>query len=305
MAVGGAIKTEFKKKVGVFEAKVVAINPDRETYQELTGFEVDEASKQFDYLGTDKDDPTIDTVRINVLLEEMTTKQLFPVNFFLKNKVRMDKNGVKTQFINSVGLTTWAVSKEDIKPWFTKFDRTFREAFEGEEELYKFLRAWLSNINFFDKSADLSLDFKKLINGNMRELTEQINGSNAATVLCLATVRLVDKDGEEKEFQNVYNRDFLAGNRVKNFRLSRYDDAKIEAVKLKKKENEEHNLEVKESGEGKAKYLKDYEEFALSVSDSEHGVKDFYTLEPLKDYEPSENPVAGNNGTAPEEELPF
>lgn len=292
MAVGGVTKKEFPKKVGVFEGKVIAINPDREQYQDLTGFEVAEDSKQFDYLGEDKDGVT--TSRINVLLEEAGTKQIMPVNFFLKDKVKTNKDGTKTQYINSVGLTTWAASESDIKPWFTKFDRTFREAKEGEEELYKFLRAWLSNINFFDKSADLSLDTKKLLNGNMRELTEQISGTNSTSVLSLATIRTVVKEGEEdKEFQNIYNRDFLPGNRIKNFRLVKYDEAKIKSLKEKKAEYDEHNKEVKSNPDSKAKqkYMKDYEDFVLNISDSEHGVKDFYTFEPLREYDPTENPV--------------
>lgn len=306
MAIGGAARAEFPKKVGVFEAKVVAINPDKEDYERLTGFTVDADSKQFEYLGEDKE-TGVDTLRLNVLLEEVSSKQIFPVNFFLKKKVRTNKDDTKTQFINSVGLTTWAESKEAVKPNFTKFDRTFREAYEGEEELYKFLRAWLNGINFFDKTADLTIDMTKLFNGNVKELTDQIKGSNAGTVMALATIRTVSKDGEDdKEFQNVYNREFLQGNRIKNFRLTNYDEARVELLKVKKEEYKAHNLEVKNSGEGKAKYLKDYEDFVLIVSDSEHGVKDFYTFDLLRDYNPDENPVASDSPMADgKDDLPF
>lgn len=307
MAIGGNARAEFPKKVGLFEGKVLAINPDREQYETLTGFKVDDDSKQFDYLGEDKE-TGVPTLRLNFLVEDVVTKQLFPINFFLKKKVRENKDKTKVQFINSVGLCTWAVSAEDIQPNFIKFERTFREAYEGEEELFKFLRSWLSNINFFDAKADLTIDMNKVFNGNVRELTDQIKGSNATTVLCMATIRTVAKDGEDdKEFQNVYNRDFLPGNRIKNFRLTKYTEEYLGALVDKKKANKEHNDTVKSSGEGKAKYLKDYEEYALTASDSEHGIKDFYSFDMLKVYDASENPVATDGAMVGEntEKLPF
>jgi len=307
MAIGGNARAEFPKKVGLFEGKVLAINPNREQYESLTGFTVDEESKQFDYLGEDKD-TGVPTIRLNFLVEDVVSKQLFPINFFLKKKVRENKDKTKLQFINSVGLCTWAVCAEDVQPSFTKFERTFREAYEGEEELFKFLRSWLSNINFFDAKADLTIDMNKDFNGNVRELTDQIKGSNATTVLCMATIRTVAKDGEDdKEFQNVYNRDFLPGNRIKNFRLTKYTEEYILGLIEKKKANKTHNDGVKASGEGKAKYLKDYEEYALTASDSEHGIKDFYSFDMLKVYDASENPVASDNAFVSEntEKLPF
>ena len=75
---------EFTKKVGLFEAKVIAINPDAEEYKEILNIELKEDSKALEYLGTSGDGNT--TLRVDIWLEEAMKKDKFKVTFFLENK---------------------------------------------------------------------------------------------------------------------------------------------------------------------------------------------------------------------------
>ena len=49
---------EISKKVGLFEARVVAINPTTEEFKEVLDIELPEDSKLTEYLGTSRDGNT-------------------------------------------------------------------------------------------------------------------------------------------------------------------------------------------------------------------------------------------------------
>jgi len=97
---------EFSKKVGLFEAKVIAINPDAEEYKEILNIELKEDSKALEYLGTSNDGNT--TLRTDVWLEDAKSKEKLKVTFFLENKEKVNKDGTKKQYINSIGTCSWS-----------------------------------------------------------------------------------------------------------------------------------------------------------------------------------------------------
>jgi hypothetical protein len=163
---------EFTKKVGLFEAKVIAVNPTAEEYKDILGMELKEDSKAIEYLGESQDGNK--TLRLDFWLEEIKNKDKFKVTFFLENKIRDNKDGTKRQYINAVGTTSWADDENNLLSWFTA--RDYRVAFVGEEELYEFMKVWLGNLDYKDAETTLQLDFKKLINGNVRDIKAQING---------------------------------------------------------------------------------------------------------------------------------
>ena len=76
--------SDFKKSVGLFEATVVAINPDIEEYKEKLGMELKEDSKAVEYLGTSNDGNK--TLRVDVWLEDVKNNNKFKATFFLENK---------------------------------------------------------------------------------------------------------------------------------------------------------------------------------------------------------------------------
>jgi len=270
---------DFSKKVGLVECKVVAINPSTEEYKEHFNIELSEDSKATEYLGTSKVGNNT-TLRIDVWLEAIKNNERFKVTFFLEDKVRENKEDSpirKKQYINAVGSCSWADDPNHLPTWFVA--RDYREAFVGEEDLYNFLRTWLGELDYRSAETTLQLEWKKLMKGNVKDLTDLIDGEWCSNVIALATV-IVKPDKEDetkvKEFQGIYNKAFLPPYCLKNFRLVDYASPDVIA-----------SLRIKDK-------LKPYEKFVLSVTDPEYGCKDFFTLKDIKEYVPEENPVNSN-----------
>ena len=264
---------EFKKKVGLFEARVLAINPTAEEFKDILNIELKEDSKAVEYLGTNDEGKT--KLRVDVWMEDIKSKDRFKMSFFLEDKEKRNRDGSKKQYINSVGVTSWADDPNNLGDWFTA--RDYRVAFQGEEDLYNFLRTWLGNLDYRDAETTLQIDWKKLMKGNVKDMKDQIGGELATTFVALATVKTVIKDDETKEYQGVYNKAFLPAYSLKNFRLVDYSDDKLL-----------QNLRTKKSRD-----LKPHERFVVNVT-GEYGCKEFYTLKDLKEYNADDNLVASD-----------
>lgn len=278
MNIGGKKKEqvqqqEFTKKVGLFEAKVIAINPTLEEYKDLLNIELKEDSKAVEYLGESKDGDI--TLRVDFWLEEVKNKEKFKVTFFLEDKEKENKDATKKQYINNVGTCSWADDKNNLPEWFKS--RDYRVANIGEEDFYNFVRTWLGELDYRDAETTLQLDWKKLMKGNLKDLKSQVNGEYCTNVVALATVKTVIKEDETKEYQSVYNRAFLPAYSIKQFRLVDFSNPTIV-----------NGLKTK-----KSKDLKPHERFVLNVT-GEYGCKDFYILKDLKDYNPEDNLVSSD-----------
>jgi hypothetical protein len=265
--------TDFTKKVGLFEANVIAVNPSMEEFKTVLNIELKEDSKAVEYLGTSQDGNT--TLRLDFWLEEVKNKEKFKVTFFLENKEKENKDGTKKQYINNVGTCSWASDENLLPDWFKK--RDYRVAYVGEEELYNFLRTWLGNLDYRDSDTVLEIDWKSLMKGNVKDLKSQINGEYSTSVVAMATVKTVERDGEVKEYQNVYNKGFLPSYTLKQFRLVDYN-----------KSDKQQSLRSKQSKE-----LKPHERFVVTVT-GEYGCRDFYTFADLRDYNSDDNITASD-----------
>lgn len=264
---------DFPKKVGLFEARVVAINPTREEYADVLNRQLSEESKADQYLGTSKEGNA--RLRLDFWLEETKTNDKYKLTFFIENKEKENKDLTKKQYINNVGRCTWADSENNLPSWFK--EREYRVARVGEEDLYNFLRSWLSNIDFSKKSATLEVNFSKLLKGNVSELKEQITGEWSNHLVAMATISSKETDEGIKEFQNVYNKAFLPAYSIKAFRLLDYNKAEnVSALRQKS-----------------SKDLKPHERFVLNVT-GEYGCKDYFTFKELRDYNSEENLVASD-----------
>lgn len=266
-------QTEYAKKVGLFEANVVAINPTMEEYKDVLGMELKEDSKAVEYLGTSQDGNT--TLRVDFWLEEVKNKDKFKVTFFLENKERTNKDATKKQYINNIGTCSWADDANNLPSWFA--GRDYRVAFTGEEDLYNFVRTWLGELDYRDAETTLQLEWKTLMKGNLKDLKSQIGGEYCTTVVALATIKTVVKDDAAKEYQSVYNKGFLASYNLKQFRLVDYNSPSVLS-----------NVRSK-----KSKDLKPHERFVLNVT-GEYGCKDFYIFKDLKEYNSEDNLVASD-----------
>ena len=162
-------ESKFNKKVGLFEANVIAINPTNEEYKDVLGIELGEDSKATNYLGETKDGNTY--LRVDVWLQEVKNKENFKVSFFLEDRERENRDQTKKQYINSVGMTSWADDENNLFDWF-KENREYRVAFIGEEDLYDFLRTWLGQLDYRKAETTLALDWPKLMRGNVKDLKD-------------------------------------------------------------------------------------------------------------------------------------
>jgi hypothetical protein len=154
--------SEFPKKVGLFEASVIAINPTIEQYKDILGIELKEDSKATEYLGESRDGNT--TVRVSVWLKDVKSGQNFNISYYLEDKERENKDGTKKQYINQLGLCAWAADEDGLAQWFKGTpgnEKDFRVAYVGEEEFYEFLRNWLCELDYSKSNTTLSLDWKK------------------------------------------------------------------------------------------------------------------------------------------------
>jgi len=272
---GGGENTNFPKKVGIFEADIVAINPTIEEYSTVLGMDLKPESKATDYLGETRDGNSY--LRVDVWLKQVKTENLFKVSFFLEDRERENRDQTKKQYINSVGMTAWAADENDLWDWFTE-GRDHRVAYIGEEELYDFMRTWLGQLNYRHATTVLQLDWKKLMRGNIGDLKSEINGEWCNTVVALATVVVKERDGETKEYQGIYNKGFLGGYTMKQFRLVDYTDKRtLDSLRSRK-----------------PRELKPHERFAVRVS-GEYGCKDYYILKEIEEYNPGDNLVASDS----------
>jgi hypothetical protein len=265
---------DFSKKVGLFEANVIAVNPTLEEFKDKLGMDLKEDSKAAEYLGETKDGNSY--LRVDFWLEEVKNQEKYKVSFFLEDKERENKDGSKKQYINSIGMCSWAADENDLAEWFTK-GRDLRVAYTGEEDLYNFMRTWLADLDYRDVDTVLQLEWKKLMRGNVKDLKDQIDGEWSKSVVALATIIVKERDGEAKEYQGVYNKAFTGGYALKNFRLVDYSDRKVqESLKNKKPRD-----------------LKAHEKFVVNVI-GEYGCKDYYTLKDIQDYNADDNLVASD-----------
>ena len=265
---------DFSKKVGLFEANVIAVNPTLEEFKDVLGMDLKEDSKAAEYLGETKDGNNY--LRVDVWLQRVNHDDKFKVSFFLEDKERENKDGTKHQYINSVGQCSWAADENDLAEWFTK-GRDFRIAYTGEEDLYNFMRTWLADLDYRDADTVLQLEWKKLMRGNVKDLRDQIDGEWAKSVVALATVIVKERDGESKEYQGIYNKAFIGGYALKQFRLVDYGNKKTQETLKNKKPRD----------------LKGHEKFVMNVI-GEYGCKDYYTFKEIQDYNPDDNLVASD-----------
>ena len=262
------------KRVGLFEANVIAINPSIEEYKDKLGIELKEDSKAAEYLGETKDGNSY--IRLDIWLQEVKNEDKFKVSFFLEDKERENKDGTKKQYINSIGMCSWAGDENDLAEWFTK-GRDYRVAYVGEEDFYNFMRTWLSELDYRDAETVLQLEWKKLMRGNIKDIKDQINGEWCKSVVALATVIVKERDGESKEYQGIYNKAFIGGYALKQFRLVDYGSKKVQSDLKNKKPRD----------------LKGHEKFVMNIS-GEYGCKDVFVLKDLQDFNPDDHLVCSD-----------
>ena len=229
---------DFKRFTGVGSVSVKGINPNKEELEEFFGREMENIPE---YITTvDMQGDNVQQVRIDFLVEanpdnykdragnpvEFKTR----LTFFLRKIYRTSREG-KVQVIDKYGRTAWATSEEvrnkqipmysNGKP--ANLDADYRPAYSGEEDLTKFIIAYLGIPNCQAYNRDTKewtmLPANKLpdsearlahiedyFKGDFSEIREIIGYQPNNEVKVLFGVRTSD---EGRQYQTFYNRMFL------------------------------------------------------------------------------------------------
>ena len=258
---------DFPKKVGIFEAKVLAINPNAQEFKDILGIELKEDSNATNYY-----DDVKEKLKVNVWLQDVNSDFRTIATFWLEHGEKENKDATKKQYINNIGVCSWASDPNLLPAWFSK--RFNRVAHIGEEEFLGFVRVWLGGLDFSDISTEIILDWKKVMSGDLKDLKEQIDGEFTQTVGALATVKTTDKGDGPKSYQNIFIKSFFPGYSIKSMRLVDYNNPDVV-----------RGLKFRKTAE-----LKMHERFIVNAT-GEYGCKDYYTFKELHDYDPDSNLV--------------
>lgn len=211
------VKTSVKKYVGFTSVEIRAINPTRQELNKLLGKEDSENDREIVYASQDQEGN--DRVRLTFWLLDRKLDKYFVHSFNLTDKVRVSKDGVKTQYVNSTCNTTWADSEDNIVDFFKNFQdkeknnvapKKYHPALMGEEELVDTLRTWLGRMVWNDPQCSVVVDTKALLKEDYKELRSLIDG-NYDSPLTILTGVSTDENDSTKQYQKVYDK-FLPAN---------------------------------------------------------------------------------------------
>lgn len=293
MAVKGTVKeySGYTNKVGFFKARLLAINPTLEQitlFQDISNMKEPEYIKDYTDSKTDiKYDQVVNTIWLQAVDENNVDipGAIFSKKFPIINKPRVNKEGNNKQFINNIGNCTWAADANALKDpkyaWFTK--REYREALTGEEKFYGFFQKWLS-LDWADPETELSFNMQDLFKGRFKELQKLLQTNYKDQMVCgnltihISIPAPTDENPEPapKAYQNIYD-EFLPGSAYKFLK----NDIKVKPTWVQK---------------------------YIDGMKGEYGCKDYFVIEEMRDYNPSENPIATastiHNTTNPNDHVP-
>ena len=240
MAFGqGQVSSEggiIKRYIGVASVFVLGVNPLKEELEKFYGRTLDNAPE---YLGeAEVGNAKVPQARLDFIVKADPEKYLDehnqPLNFvskvslFIRRAYRYNKDNTKVQVIDKYGRTAW-VTVEQAKahevPVYSNgpanIDKNYRPAYIGEEELIKFLIAYLNIpscqryvdgkwvMNDADKLSDSEASLEHIedyFKGDFSELKTIIGYQPNNKLKVLFGVRNTD---DNKQYQTVYTRMFL------------------------------------------------------------------------------------------------
>lgn len=229
---GGSVK----RYIGVASVFVLGVNPLKEELEKFYGRTLDNAPE---YLGeAEVGDTKVPQARLDFIVKADPEKYLDehnqPLNFvskvslFIRRAYRYNKDNTKVQVIDKYGRTAWVTieqAKAHEVPVYSNgpanIDKDYRPAYIGEEELIKFLIAYLNIpacqryvdgkwvMNDADKLSDSEASLEHIedyFKGDFSELKTIIGYQPNNKVKVLFGVRNTD---DNKQYQTAYTRMFL------------------------------------------------------------------------------------------------
>ena len=252
-------ESTFSLKVGVDLLKPIFVNPSLIKLQEIYPTKTNDPIYCHDSR-QDKEGNTFPQVDIVVYFTD-SSGQIVNKFFSIVKKYRLDKNGIKYQWRNDAGNTTWAKSIEDIeimsqtaaKDGARKMYRNFlaknpAKCYEGEAALLDFLQK-VNNLNPQAPECEVSINLKKIFNGDFREIEADIMAGKDLGVVGVLEVntKIIPASANEetgeiipesfKEYQSVYST-FLPGNYLSLFDPNVYSNNSFGKSQVEKFKND-------------------------------------------------------------------
>ena len=225
----------FPLYTGIAPVNVVAVNPTAEQLSAIYGRKIEKVTE---YTGRNKGD--IQYIRLDFILkvaeaflkEKGIEEEVFgKLTLFLMAGAKKNADETKLKVINDFGQTSWVTADVLQKMGYPltndgqemrNFLLPYKPCVEGEEELIKFLRAYINIPNHMEMvdgimkpvSADrlddckssFTLDeIKGMINGNITPVKNAVELQPHNQVKVLFAVRVTP---ENKKYAHVYNRFF-------------------------------------------------------------------------------------------------
>lgn len=176
--------------VGLADVKVIGVNP---TMQELHDFGI-QVRNEPNYLDISVGGDSYNKITFWVQHNDPDLKTR--VEFLVKPEAKVSQSG-KTQWTNNIGQFAYSESKaSEAYEWFK--DEGVRKAFNGEEPLMDFIKAFANVANGDDCYLDT---WKQVASGDVKEIKELVKAFSDNKVRVLLGV----KDGQ---YQEVYKKYF-------------------------------------------------------------------------------------------------
>lgn len=221
---GGVVK----RYIGVAPVFVLGVNPSKKELEAIYGTEI---SADPEYLSVSElDGKEVKSARLDFIVqtdeEKCGVNMKSKVSFFLRQAYRYNKDKSKVQVIDKYGRTAW-VTVEQAKnheiPMYSNgpanLDKDYRPCFIGEEELTKFLKAYLGipevmkYVNntwvLVDNPQDCEARLENIdtyFKGDFTELRNIISLQAKNRVKVLFGVKTTD---DNKQYQAVYTQMFV------------------------------------------------------------------------------------------------
>lgn len=223
-----------KRYVGVGSVFVLAVNPSKSELEKLYNTQLENDPEYLSVVEVGEDKHKVQNVRLDFIVKtnaercggiEFTTK----VAFFLRKEYKYNRDQTKVQVIDKYGRTAWVTIEQAkaheipvYKNGPANIDKDYRPAYHGEEELTKFIKAYLGIPNVMkyvnntwvkvDNPEDCEARLENIaayFEGNFKELRDVIALQPNNRVKVLFGVRTTD---DNKQYQAFYNQMFLRNN---------------------------------------------------------------------------------------------
>lgn len=225
--VGNAVK----RYIGVAPVFVLAVNPSKSELEKLYNTQLENDPEYLSEVEVGEDKHKVQNVRLDFIVKtdaekcggiEFTTK----ASFFIRNEYRYNKDQTKVQVIDKYGRTAWVTIEQAkaheipvYKNGPANIDKDYRPAYHGEEELTKFIKAYLGipNVMKYVNNTWVMVDnpedcearlegIAEYFKGNFKELRDVIALQPNNKVKILFGVKTTD---DNKQYQAIYNQMFL------------------------------------------------------------------------------------------------